>query len=96
MDAACRDKWIGSICLGVTAFGWALNWPLMKLLLQQWPPLFSRGLAGVASAMILFSIAIAIWFWKAFGRGMIRGGIGVGLTDATPDFRFLAGYAYTF
>jgi len=59
MDAACRDKWIGSLCLGVTAFGWALNWPLMKLLLQQWPPLFSRGLAGVASAMILFSIAIA-------------------------------------
>ena len=59
MDAACRDKWIGSLCLGVTAFGWALNWPLMKLLLQQWPPLFSRGLAGVASALILFSIAIA-------------------------------------
>jgi drug/metabolite transporter (DMT)-like permease len=57
MDAARRDKWIGSLCLGVTAFGWALNWPLMKLLLQQWPPLFSRGLAGVASALILFSIA---------------------------------------
>jgi len=57
MDAARRDKWIGSLCLGVTAFGWALNWPLMKLLLQQWPPLFSRGLAGVVSALILFSIA---------------------------------------
>ncbi len=59
MDAARRDKWIGSHCLGVTAFGWALNWPLMKILLQQWPPLFSRGLAGVASALILFSIAKA-------------------------------------
>ncbi|WKA29494.1 DMT family transporter [Bradyrhizobium roseum] len=59
MDAARRDKWIGSLCLGVTAFGWALNWPLMKILLQQWPPLFSRGLAGVASALILFSIAKA-------------------------------------
>ena len=59
MDAARRDKWIGFLCLGVTAFGWALNWPLMKLLLQQWPPLFSRGLAGVASALILFSIAKA-------------------------------------
>ena len=59
MDAALRDKWIGSLCLGVTAFGWALNWPLMKLLLQQWPPLFSRGLAGVVSALILFSIAKA-------------------------------------
>jgi hypothetical protein len=43
MDAARRGKWIGFLCLGVTAFGWALNWPLMKLLLQQWPPLFARG-----------------------------------------------------
>ena len=59
MDAAHRGKWIGFLCLGVTAFGWALNWPLMKLLLQQWPPLFARGLAGVAAALILFSIAKA-------------------------------------
>jgi drug/metabolite transporter (DMT)-like permease len=59
MDASRRGKWIGVLCLGVTAFGWALNWPLMKLLLQQWPPLFARGLAGVAAAIILFSIAIS-------------------------------------
>ncbi len=59
MDAGRRDKWIGFLCLGVTAFGWALNWPLMKLLLQQWPPLFARGLAGVVAALILFSIARA-------------------------------------
>ena len=57
MNAARRGKWIGFLCLGVTAFGWALNWPLMKILLQQWPPLFSRGLAGVVSALILCSIA---------------------------------------
>lgn len=57
MDASRRGKWIGFLCLGVTAFGWALNWPLMKLLLQQWPPLFARGLAGVVAALILFSIA---------------------------------------
>ncbi|KRR24951.1 multidrug DMT transporter permease [Bradyrhizobium lablabi] len=57
MDAARRDKWIGFLCLGVTAVGWALNWPLMKLLLQQWPPLFARGLAGVAAAVILFGLA---------------------------------------
>jgi drug/metabolite transporter (DMT)-like permease len=58
MDAARRDRWIGLLCLGVTAFGWALNWPLMKLLLQQWPPLFARGLAGVAAALILSGIAM--------------------------------------
>ena len=58
MDAARRGKWIGFLCLGVTAFGWALNWPLMKLLLQ-WPPLFARGLAGVAAGLILLAIAKA-------------------------------------
>jgi hypothetical protein len=34
--------------------------------------------------------------WKAFGRGMIRGAVGVGITDATPNFRVIVGYAYTF
>jgi hypothetical protein len=47
------------LCLVVTAFGWALNWPLMKLLLQQWPPLFARGLAGVLAAVILASLALS-------------------------------------
>jgi drug/metabolite transporter (DMT)-like permease len=54
-----RDKSIGFLCLGLTAFGWALNWPLMKLLLQQWPPLFARGLAGVTASVILASIALS-------------------------------------
>lgn len=57
MDATGRDRSIGFICLGVTAFGWALNWSLMKLLLQQWPPLFARGLAGVCAALILAALA---------------------------------------
>lgn len=34
--------------------------------------------------------------WRAFGRGMLRGAVGVGLTDATPDFRVIASYAYSF
>lgn len=54
-----RDRSIGFLCLVVTAFGWALNWPFMKLLLQQWPPLFSRGLAGTLSAVILASLALS-------------------------------------
>lgn len=58
MDEQRRD-WIGFLCLAVTASGWAINWPLMKLLLQQWPPLFSRGLAGVVASLILASLALA-------------------------------------
>src|SRR3569623_558650 len=59
MDSARRDRTIGSLCLCVTAFGWALNWPLMKLLLQQWPPLFARGLAGVCASLILGALVLS-------------------------------------
>jgi len=58
MDSSRRDRSIGFLCLVVTAFGWALNWPLMKLLLQQWPPLFARGLAGTLAAVILAAMAL--------------------------------------
>ena len=34
--------------------------------------------------------------WKAFGRGMLRGAIAVGLTDGAPNYQILVGYAYTF
>src|SRR6516164_2080759 len=59
MDSARRDRSIGFLCLCITAFGWALNWPLMKLLLQQWPPLFARGLAGTCASIILVTLALS-------------------------------------
>jgi drug/metabolite transporter (DMT)-like permease len=59
MDATRRNQWIGALCLVVTASGWALNWPFMKLLLREWPPLFARGLAGVAAALILATLALS-------------------------------------
>ncbi|WP_246756107.1 DMT family transporter [Bradyrhizobium diazoefficiens] len=31
----------------------------MKLLLQQWPPLFARGLAGICALLILATLALA-------------------------------------
>lgn len=59
MSDVPRKLWIGFICLGVTAVGWALNWPLMKILLQDWPPLFARGLAGVLASLILGAVALS-------------------------------------
>jgi drug/metabolite transporter (DMT)-like permease len=47
----------GFLCLLVTATGWALNWPAMKILLREWPPLFSRGVAGAGAAVLLGVIA---------------------------------------
>src|ERR1700750_1488012 len=59
MDETQRDRSICFLCLGVRAFGGALNWPLMKLLLQQWPPLFARGLAGICASLILAALALS-------------------------------------
>ncbi len=39
----------------VTAIGWTLNWPAMKVLLREWLPLFSRG---VAAAVLLGVVAM--------------------------------------
>jgi drug/metabolite transporter (DMT)-like permease len=47
----------GFLLLLTTAIGWALNWPAMKILLREWPPLFSRGVAGVTAAVLLGVIA---------------------------------------
>jgi drug/metabolite transporter (DMT)-like permease len=58
MSHTHRKQWIGIVCLLVTASGWALNWPLMKILLRDWPPLFARGLAGVIAALILAVVAL--------------------------------------
>ncbi|WP_371421079.1 EamA family transporter [Tardiphaga sp.] len=35
-----------------------MNWPILKLLLRDWPPLFSRGIAGTAAGLILAGIAV--------------------------------------
>jgi len=55
--AARRQRRIGLLCLLGTSVGWGLNWPAMKYLLQQLPPLFARGSAGVAAALLLAAVA---------------------------------------
>lgn len=47
----------GFALLAVTVIGWALNWAFIKLLLREWPPLFSRGVSGVAAAILLACLA---------------------------------------
>src|SRR5215218_2772931 len=46
-----RSRRIGLVCLVLTAIGWGLNWPIIKLVLRDWPPLFARGTAGLAAAL---------------------------------------------
>lgn len=53
MTRPARGAWAGYACLLATILGWGLKWPALKVLLREWPPLFSRGVAGVAAALIL-------------------------------------------
>ncbi len=56
-NPAHQARLSGFVFLACTALGWGLNWPAIKIILRDWPPLFARGVTGVASALILFSIA---------------------------------------
>ncbi len=49
----------GLLYLLATAIGWGLNWPVLKLLLEQWPALLSRGIASIAATLLLAAIAAA-------------------------------------
>jgi drug/metabolite transporter (DMT)-like permease len=57
-NTAPNARWAGYLFLAVTCAGWAMNWPVIKLLLREWPPLFSRGIAGVAAGLLLALIAV--------------------------------------
>ena len=54
-----RPSPLGLILLAITSVGWGLNFPIMKHLLTEWPPLSSRGLSGVAGAAALALVALA-------------------------------------
>ena len=62
---------LGLIGLVVTSAGWGLNWPGMKLLLREWPPLFARGAAGLAAAAILALLAWRVGERLAFPRALL-------------------------
>ena len=47
------------IFLAIASVGWGLNFPIMKNLLTEWPPLSSRGLSGLVGAAALALIAMA-------------------------------------
>ena len=44
-----KDRYLGFVFLLITSIGWGLNWPVIKLVLRDWPPLFARGTAGLVA-----------------------------------------------
>ncbi|HEY8608125.1 MAG TPA: DMT family transporter [Noviherbaspirillum sp.] len=55
--ASNRPYYTGMLCVAVTSLGWGLNWPAMKYLIQECPPLFARGAAGLAAALGFYVLA---------------------------------------
>jgi probable blue pigment (indigoidine) exporter len=56
--AHARVSPAGLIFLAVASVGWGLNFPIMKYLLSEWPPLSSRGLSGIVGAAALAGMAV--------------------------------------
>ena len=49
---------LGLAFLAVTSIGWGLNFPIMKYILSEWPPLSARGLSGLVGAAALALVAL--------------------------------------
>jgi drug/metabolite transporter (DMT)-like permease len=54
----------GLVFLAITSVGWGTNFPVMKFILSEWPPLTPRGLTGLAGALGLALLA------GAFGQSL--------------------------
>jgi drug/metabolite transporter (DMT)-like permease len=54
-----RSAPAGLVFLAITSIGWGLNWPILKHLLSEWPPLSTRGWTGVVGGGVLALLALA-------------------------------------
>ena len=53
IDRAGRLSPLGLVLLAITSVGWGLNFPIMKNLLAEWPPLSSCGIAAPAALALM-------------------------------------------
>jgi drug/metabolite transporter (DMT)-like permease len=54
-----RSSHAGLLYLLIASIGWGLNWPALKVILSEWPPLSARGASGVTAALGLAVLAVA-------------------------------------
>jgi drug/metabolite transporter (DMT)-like permease len=50
-----RLKGLGALL--ITVLGWGTGWIMIKVVMQMWPPMFARGLAGMIAAALLAALA---------------------------------------
>jgi len=66
-----RARTFGFACLLVTSVGWGLNWPAMKVLLGELPPLFARGAAGSVAGLACALAAVLLGHSLAVPRPLL-------------------------
>lgn len=64
--AAKDERRTGLLLLLATSLIWGVNWPVMKFLVGEIPPLTMRGIAGIAGAALAFAAARAVGERAAF------------------------------
>jgi drug/metabolite transporter (DMT)-like permease len=57
-SAKARVAPAGLAFLAITSIGWGLNWPIVKHILTEWPPLSARGLTGLVGGGLLAILAV--------------------------------------
>ena len=50
---------LGLLLLAITSVGWGLNWPVMKFLIAELPPLTARGYTGIVGGGLLMLLALS-------------------------------------
>lgn len=72
-DPARAGQLTGFVLLLVTSVGWGMNWPAMKFLLTELPPLSARGFSGTLAALVMASIALVRRERLAVPRPLVPG-----------------------
>lgn len=50
----------GLLCLATTTLGWGLNWPAMRVVLRELPPMVARGGATLVAALFFALLTVAL------------------------------------
>ena len=61
MNSAATQR--GLLLLVITTVGWGMNWPAMKVLLAELPPLTTRAIGGGLGFMVLLGVVTAANQW---------------------------------
>jgi drug/metabolite transporter (DMT)-like permease len=79
----------GFAFLMVTSVGWGLNFPVMKFILTEWPPLSARGLSGIVGALGLALLAVLLKQDLRLPRELLPRIVGISLLTITSWAAFM-------